>query len=113
MTVVLVGNGNVNLISAIKSKGIQVIESATDYCDPYLPATFEDTNQYVDVSLPYDQMFDIDDLITPEYKPTWGAQGLLYRYNPKAKHNQIKPRIGYKSKRYNRKAFPKTRINFR
>ena len=105
MTVVLIGSDTDNIKGAIKSTGMAVNHhTATDYTGHYSLTSYDPVP---------DQPFILDEKYGKSYKPIWGVQGLLYRYDPKVKHDQIKPMIGYKAKRFNRKSFPKTRMNFR
>ena len=93
-------------ISVAPSEGFQVIESATSQDVEFIPTT----------PFPFSYPCDIEWLFRDygnPYHSAHGHQALFWRYDPKSKHNQIKPRKGYKLKRFNRKSFRKTYMNFR
>ena len=107
-------NDNTALAAGIKAHNpdIKLIESNTGYFEEdgllKLAQRLTDVIQ-IQPFVPC----DIDDWTIPEYKPIHGKQGLLFRYDPKVKHDQIKPRKGFRKKWYSRKSFPKTALNFR
>ena len=92
------------------------MESATDYIstDPYCVFPHDTQDVVIKTSLfdPFDADWPRVNYGNP-YHAAHGHQAFFCRYNPKARHDQIKPNQGHKVKRYNRKSFPKTRMNFR